>query len=64
MLTEQQIVKSTEEVFRNYYVPFYPVDKPISEMTAYEQGLYKQVSLIAMTVIKAIKERFDLVKKK
>jgi uncharacterized small protein (DUF1192 family) len=36
-----------ENIFREMYVPLYPRDKPISGMTSYEQGLYKQVKSIA-----------------
>ena len=63
MLTEQQIEKTAEKVFRNYYVPLYPNDKPISEMTQYEQGLHCQVRLITTSVIIAIQEKsIDLMK--
>ena len=65
MLTEQkeQINKLAEEIFRDIYVPLYPKDKPISEMTQYEQGLHCQVRLITTSVIIAIQEKsIDLMK--
>jgi hypothetical protein len=40
-----------EKVFRDYYVPLYPKDKPISEMTSYEQGLYKTTRIIGDMII-------------
>lgn len=40
-----------EKVFRDYYVPLYPKDKPISEMTQYEQGMYKTTMVIGDMII-------------
>ena len=42
MTSDELIKKITEKIFRSYYVPLYPKDKPISEMTSTEQGMYKE----------------------
>ena len=44
-----------EKVFRLEYVPLYPEDMPISEMTPYEQGMYKTILLITTSVYSEIK---------
>ena len=49
-----------EKVFRQIYVPFYPVDKPIYEMTSYEQGLYKQVRIIAIAILAGISKKQEV----
>ena len=49
-----------EEVFRQIYVPLYPVDKPIYEMTFYEQGLYKQVRIIAIAILAGISKKQEV----
>lgn len=36
---------TAELVIRAHYMPLYPIDKPISEMTPYEQGLLKRNGL-------------------
>ena len=46
-IMEVCVEKSAEEAFRSYYVPLYSKDKPISEMTSTEQGLYKNTLVIA-----------------
>jgi len=46
--------KVANEAFRTEFVPLYPKDKPISEMTPYEQGLYKQILRITLTIHKAL----------
>ena len=35
-----------EKLFRSYVVPLYPKDKPISEMTPWEQSKYREICLI------------------
>jgi hypothetical protein len=53
--------KIIEEIFRNYYVPLYPKDKPISEMTQYEQGCYKQLLVLGPMFLSAfIKKMKDI----
>lgn len=47
--------KIAEDVFRSYYVPLYPKDKPISEMTSTEQGMYKQTISLTMMIIFSIR---------
>ena len=49
-----------EEVFRQIYVPLYPVGKPIYEMTSYEQGLYKQVRIIAIAILAGISKKQEV----
>ena len=39
-----------EEVFRGFYVPLYPKDKPIHEMTPTEQGMYKNTLSIVQAI--------------
>lgn len=46
--------KIIENVFREYYVPLYPKDKPISEMTPYEQGLYKETLTLGNKILNAL----------
>jgi len=48
--------KVAEKVFRDYYVPNYPLNTPISDMTPYEQGLYKQTLRLAHAITLAYKE--------
>ena len=45
--SEKQIA---EEVFREFIVPLYPKDKPLSEMTSYEKGEYKRMRMICSHV--------------
>ena len=49
-----------EEVFRQIYVPLYPVGKPIYEMTSCEQGLYKQVRIIAIAILAGISKKQEV----
>jgi len=35
--------KKAEEIIRSLYLPLYPIDKPIYEMTHYEQGMFRQL---------------------
>lgn len=46
---------TAELVIRTHYMPLYPIDKPISEMTPYEQGLLKRSGL-SQTIANAICE--------
>ncbi|GAG08180.1 unnamed protein product [marine sediment metagenome] len=52
-----KLTEIADKVFREYYVPLYPKDKPISEMTPYEQGLHKQVFLLVDRVITILGEQ-------
>ena len=45
-----------EKVFREYFVPLYSLDKPISEMTSYEQGTYKQTLRLTYLILSALRE--------
>ena len=46
--------KIAEKVFRDYYVSLYPKDKPISEMTSLEQGMYNQTLFITTMIVEQV----------
>jgi hypothetical protein len=48
-------ISEVREVFNELYVPLYPKDMPLLEMTPYEQGLYKQVQNIAQALVAKMK---------
>ena len=53
---KQTIEGIADRIFRGYFVPLYPDDKPISEMTSYERGMYKQTLMIVSQAEKSIIE--------
>lgn len=46
-----------EKIFREEFVPLYPKDKPLSEMTGYENSVYRQCLRIATLCRDEVEQR-------
>jgi len=52
-MLKDELEKIVEKCARNYYVPLYPDNKAIEEMTQYEQGLIKHFRAISGVIAQA-----------